>query len=80
MNIRNRRDVNSPVAYLISTVEGVVDEAAVKRYAELAGPAIEQFGGGRCLERRTHTGRGGTALSSPVDGRVPVDGRGAGMV
>lgn len=45
MNIRNRRDVNGPVAYVISTIEGVIDEAAVKRYAELAGPAIDQFGG-----------------------------------
>ena len=32
-------------AYVISAVEGFVDESAVKRYAELAGPAIEYFGG-----------------------------------
>jgi uncharacterized protein (DUF1330 family) len=34
-----------PVAYVISAVEGFVDESAVKRYAELTGPAIEHFGG-----------------------------------
>jgi uncharacterized protein (DUF1330 family) len=34
-----------PVAYVISAVEGLVDESTVKRYAELAGPAIEHFGG-----------------------------------
>lgn len=32
-------------AYVISTIEGIGDQTAVKRYAELAGPAIEQFGG-----------------------------------
>jgi uncharacterized protein (DUF1330 family) len=35
----------TPVAYVISAVEGVVGESTVKRYAELAGPAIEHFGG-----------------------------------
>src|ERR1039457_2336561 len=35
----------TPVAYVISAVEGVADVSAVKRYAELAGPAIEHFGG-----------------------------------
>ena len=35
----------TPVAYVISAVEGVADESTVKRYAELAGPAIEHFGG-----------------------------------
>ena len=34
-----------PVAYVISAVEGFGDEAAVRRFAELAGPAIEHFGG-----------------------------------
>jgi uncharacterized protein (DUF1330 family) len=34
-----------PAAYVISAVEGFVDEAAVRRYAELTGPAIEHFGG-----------------------------------
>jgi len=34
-----------PVAYVIAAVEGLVDESVVKRYAELAGPAIEYFGG-----------------------------------
>jgi uncharacterized protein (DUF1330 family) len=34
-----------PVAYVISAVEGFVDPARVKRYAELTGPAIEQYGG-----------------------------------
>ncbi len=34
-----------PVAYVISAVEGFMDESTVKRYAELAGPAIEHFGG-----------------------------------
>jgi uncharacterized protein (DUF1330 family) len=33
------------VAYVISAVEGFVDEAAVRRYAEITGPAIEHFGG-----------------------------------
>jgi uncharacterized protein (DUF1330 family) len=35
----------APAAYVISAVEGFVDEAMVRRYAELAGPAIERFGG-----------------------------------
>ena len=34
-----------PVAYVISALEGFADEPTVKRYAELAGPAIEHFGG-----------------------------------
>jgi uncharacterized protein (DUF1330 family) len=34
-----------PVAYVISAVEGFGDEATVRRYAELTGPAIEHFGG-----------------------------------
>jgi uncharacterized protein (DUF1330 family) len=34
-----------PVAYVISAVEGFVDESAVKRYAELAGLSIEHFSG-----------------------------------
>jgi uncharacterized protein (DUF1330 family) len=34
-----------PVAYVISAVDGFMDESTVKRYAELAGPAIEHFGG-----------------------------------
>jgi uncharacterized protein (DUF1330 family) len=34
-----------PVAYVISAVEGFEDEATVRRYAELAGPSIEHFGG-----------------------------------
>jgi uncharacterized protein (DUF1330 family) len=34
-----------PVAYVISAVEGFVDEVTVRRYAELAAPAIEHFGG-----------------------------------
>lgn len=33
------------VAYVISAVEGFVDEATVRRYAEITGPAIEHFGG-----------------------------------
>jgi|GEM_PF-205491 uncharacterized protein (DUF1330 family)/uncharacterized protein YndB with AHSA1/START domain len=36
---------DGPVAYVISAIEGVVDETAVMRYAELAGPAIADFGG-----------------------------------
>ncbi|MGD0702505.1 MAG: DUF1330 domain-containing protein [Trebonia sp.] len=32
-------------AYVVSAVEGVADASAVKRYAEVAGPAIEHFGG-----------------------------------
>jgi uncharacterized protein (DUF1330 family) len=34
-----------PFAYVISAVAGFADEATVRRYAELAGPAIEHFGG-----------------------------------
>ena len=34
-----------PIAYVISAVEGFVDEATLRRYAELTGPAIEHFGG-----------------------------------
>lgn len=34
-----------PVAYVISAIEGIADEASVRRYAELAGPAIARFGG-----------------------------------
>jgi uncharacterized protein (DUF1330 family) len=34
-----------PVAYVISAIEGFVDLATVMRYAELAGPAMERFGG-----------------------------------
>jgi uncharacterized protein (DUF1330 family) len=34
-----------PVAYVISAVEGFMDEVTVRRFAELAGPAIEHFGG-----------------------------------
>jgi uncharacterized protein (DUF1330 family) len=33
------------VAYVISAVEGFVDLESVRRYAELAGPAMERFGG-----------------------------------
>ncbi len=33
------------VAYVISAVEGFVDQATVRRYGELAGPAIERFNG-----------------------------------
>jgi uncharacterized protein (DUF1330 family) len=43
----SNRDSNSqpPLAYVISVIEGFVDEAMVRRYAELTGPAIEHFGG-----------------------------------
>ena len=34
-----------PVAYVISAIEGFADVATVMRYAELAGPAMERFGG-----------------------------------
>jgi uncharacterized protein (DUF1330 family) len=34
-----------PVAYVISAVEGIVDEATVRRYAELTGLAIQHYGG-----------------------------------
>jgi uncharacterized protein (DUF1330 family) len=37
--------VQRPVVYVISAVEGFTDGARVKRYAELAGPAIEHYGG-----------------------------------
>jgi uncharacterized protein (DUF1330 family) len=43
--IRSRAMSQPPVAYVISAIEGFEDEAAVWRYAELAGPAIEHFGG-----------------------------------
>ena len=36
---------HQPVAYVISAVEGFLDESTVKRYAELTGPAIGHFGG-----------------------------------
>ena len=39
------KHLNNRVAYVISGVEGFVDQATVRRYAELAGPAIEHFGG-----------------------------------
>jgi len=29
-----------PVAYVISAIEGIADEATVRRYAELAGPQL----------------------------------------
>jgi uncharacterized protein (DUF1330 family) len=35
----------SPVAYVISAVEGFGDGATVKRYGSLAGPSIEHHGG-----------------------------------
>lgn len=35
----------TPMAYVISAVGGLADQATVRRYAELAGPAIERFGG-----------------------------------
>jgi uncharacterized protein (DUF1330 family) len=34
-----------PAAYVISAIEGFTDEAAVRRFGELAKPAIERFGG-----------------------------------
>jgi len=34
-----------PVTYVISAVERFVDEEIVKRYAALAGPAIEHYEG-----------------------------------
>lgn len=44
-NDANRDNNPQPLAYVISAIEGFVDEAMVRRYAELTGPAIEQFGG-----------------------------------
>jgi uncharacterized protein (DUF1330 family) len=44
MNGENRMN-ERPVAYVISAVEGFADEEAVRRFAELAGPAIDHFGG-----------------------------------
>ena len=44
--VRDRENTyQRPVAYVISAVEGFADEVTVRRYAELAGPAIEHFGG-----------------------------------
>jgi uncharacterized protein (DUF1330 family) len=34
-----------PAAYVISAVEGFVDEVTVRRYAEITGPSIEHHGG-----------------------------------
>lgn len=43
---RDRGNISQrPVAYVISAIEGIADEATARRYAELAGPAIERFGG-----------------------------------
>jgi uncharacterized protein (DUF1330 family) len=44
MNEENKMNERR-VAYVISAVEGFVDEATVRRFAGLAGPAIEHFGG-----------------------------------
>ena len=44
------------VAYAISAVEGFADEATVRRYAELAGPAIARFGG-RFIGAQRNAGR-----------------------
>jgi uncharacterized protein (DUF1330 family) len=42
----DRRNTSQrPVTYVISAIEGIVDEATVRRYAELVGPAIARFGG-----------------------------------
>jgi uncharacterized protein (DUF1330 family) len=35
----------APVAYVISAIEGFADMDNVRRYAEVAGPAIEHHGG-----------------------------------
>jgi uncharacterized protein (DUF1330 family) len=43
--LRRRTMSQQPAAYVISAVAGFEDEATVRRYAELAGPAIEHFGG-----------------------------------
>ena len=40
-----RNTPRRPAAYVISAVEGFADEVTVRRFAELAGPAIEHFGG-----------------------------------
>ena len=37
--------MTGPVAYAVSAVEGFVDEATRWRYAELARPAFERYGG-----------------------------------
>lgn len=34
-----------PFAYVISAVEGFLDQGKLQRYGEVAGPAIEHFGG-----------------------------------
>jgi uncharacterized protein (DUF1330 family) len=41
----NGEGYQPPVAYVISAIEGFLDEATVRRYAEITGPAIEHFGG-----------------------------------
>jgi uncharacterized protein (DUF1330 family) len=37
--------VQTPVAYVLSAVEGFADMENVRRYGEVAGPAIEHYGG-----------------------------------
>lgn len=37
--------IESPVAYVVSTVQRFPDAEAISRYAEIAGPAIARFGG-----------------------------------
>jgi uncharacterized protein (DUF1330 family) len=41
----SNKEQTMPVTYVISAVAGFADEEAVRRYAELSGPAIARFGG-----------------------------------
>jgi uncharacterized protein (DUF1330 family) len=45
MNGKPRAGGDRPVAFVISAIQGTVNVATVRRYAELAGPAIEHFSG-----------------------------------
>jgi uncharacterized protein (DUF1330 family) len=47
-------DEMRPVAYVISAIEKFEGEAMVRRYAELAGPAIEHFGGRFVVSNAEH--------------------------
>jgi uncharacterized protein (DUF1330 family) len=41
----NEHKPQPPVVYAISAIEGIMDEETIGRYGEVAGPAIEHFGG-----------------------------------
>src|SRR6516162_9724776 len=70
-----------PVASVISAIDGFVDEATVRRHADLTGPAMEHFGGRfNRLELRADNCRRGVSITPPLDSRIPLDRRCAGLV